>query len=192
MCPNGCISATQDAGSYNNGEFVKIEAPPLHGGEKNARRGATLGVYPPRTRRGYVPRRIGRGYPHALRRGLEKVNAAGRLKIWRAPRAGTRVLSGPVPLLSRRSFSEDGRRAFIEPPWRRQLFPAPGVSLGGVPACVATNATPPCAGWIHANACRPTTFVATNHCIPTTPCKKTIGTHGRNAQKEPISLAFCM
>ena len=38
--------------------------------------GAGVGVYSPRTRRGYVVGCIGRGYPHALRRGLEKVVAA--------------------------------------------------------------------------------------------------------------------
>ncbi|MDO4955282.1 MAG: hypothetical protein Q4E43_09125, partial [Akkermansia sp.] len=35
----------------------------------------------------------------------------------------------------------------------------------------------------------PTTFVATNHCIPTTPCKKTIGTH---VTVKPILCKFAM
>ena len=74
------------------------------GGERM--RAATLGVYPHRARRRCVPRPVYalRATPRQAYRtwlpptAWEKVNAAGRLKIWRAPRAGTRVLSGLAPL----------------------------------------------------------------------------------------------
>ena len=65
MCPNGFFPALQGVDVHRNGNFAKRKPPPLHGGEINARRGATLGVYSPRTRRGYVVGCIGRGYPHA-------------------------------------------------------------------------------------------------------------------------------
>ena len=42
-------------------------------------------------------KRIGRGYPHGLRRGLEKVNAAGRLKA-SAPFGAMREFPRAAPL----------------------------------------------------------------------------------------------
>ena len=113
-------------------------------------RAASLGSNPPRTGRGYVVGCIERGYPHALRRGLGKVNADKAAESMRAIRREAYMFHlafRQMKLVSWRGFTAP----IFEPPSRRQLFPAPVVRLGGVPpSALTTNATPPYAGWIHA------------------------------------------
>ena len=48
------------------------------------------------------------------------------------------------------------------------VFKPRAQARGVSPFAITTNATPPYAGWISANARLLTTLVDTNHCIPTT------------------------
>ena len=101
-------------------------------------------------------KRIGRGYPHGLRRGLEKVNAA---KAAQSKRAILRDAYIPAhkacQILSRHAAT---------------TFSSPGRKPGGCPPSHLQLTQPrPRAGWIHANACLPTTPVRTRPRTPPAP-----------------------
>ena len=82
--------------------------------------------------------------PQSYDWGWKRLSPPRRLKIWRAPRAGTRGLSGLAPLLSRRSFSKDGRRALLSRLGGDNFF-QPG-AWGASPRARQSTVTPPNGG----------------------------------------------
>ena len=122
---------------------------------KHAPQGSKPACIHPARRRGYVSCKCEGGHPPGSRLGLEKVSAAGRLKIRRAPHAETQGSS---------EFTRQLR--YIEPPWRRQLFPAHAVRRGGNHARYVSARTPALRGVDSGSGCLPTTLVTDNHCIP--------------------------
>ena len=93
---------------------------------------------PRQARRGSVSCKCEGGHPRAYARGWKRLSPLGGSKF------GT---------LRVREYTHRAEwRASFEPPWRRQLFSAHGVSRGGNHVGASRHATPPRAGWIHAKA----------------------------------------
>ena len=59
-------------------------------------------------------------------------------------------------------------------------------TVGASPRAYQSTERRRMAVWISANACQPSTFVTSNHCIPTTPFTKTIGTHVSELTHVPL------